>query len=232
MPDPSKVLIIHPGSRYLRFGRATDTIPYEVPNCIARKTRTPASHQNGHSSGQAAPTFRVRDMDDEKLEILKLDLRARMRIMKLRGTSGGSIAASEYNATVVAEDVPAEVDEAPITWSEESGTDKEVYFGDEALHLPEPEKHGWAVKWPYIKGRFNTQMYASSRELLGDIMDIWLHALEEHCGVKANELKEYNVILLIQDLYDHLYIQEMSDLVLRTMGFAQLIIHQASLPNY
>lgn len=37
----NNILIIHPGSRNLRFGRASDFYPKEVPNCIARpKTAT------------------------------------------------------------------------------------------------------------------------------------------------------------------------------------------------
>jgi len=38
--DPEKnysdVIVIHPGSRYLRIGRASDAFPKEIPNCIAR----------------------------------------------------------------------------------------------------------------------------------------------------------------------------------------------------
>ena len=32
----SHILILHPGSRNLRIGRASDFYPKEVPNCIAR----------------------------------------------------------------------------------------------------------------------------------------------------------------------------------------------------
>lgn len=34
----SHVVVIHPGSRYLRVGRASDVTPVTVPNVIARKT--------------------------------------------------------------------------------------------------------------------------------------------------------------------------------------------------
>jgi actin-related protein 8 len=35
------ILIIHPGSRNLRIGRASDYYPKEVPNCIARPSNAP-----------------------------------------------------------------------------------------------------------------------------------------------------------------------------------------------
>ena len=37
----SKVIVIHPGSRYLRIGRACDVTPVTVPNAIARKHKLP-----------------------------------------------------------------------------------------------------------------------------------------------------------------------------------------------
>jgi actin-related protein 8 len=35
------VIVIHPGSRFLRVGRATETTPLTVSNVIARKHNTP-----------------------------------------------------------------------------------------------------------------------------------------------------------------------------------------------
>lgn len=37
----SNVIVIHPGSRYLRIGRASELNPVYVPNVIARKTNPP-----------------------------------------------------------------------------------------------------------------------------------------------------------------------------------------------
>ncbi|KAF9121879.1 actin-like protein arp8 [Mortierella sp. 14UC] len=36
-----KVIVIHPGSRYLRVGRASDAYPIITPHCIARRVRVP-----------------------------------------------------------------------------------------------------------------------------------------------------------------------------------------------
>ena len=37
----SRVLVIHPGSRWLRIGRASDVVPVTLPNVIARYGRGP-----------------------------------------------------------------------------------------------------------------------------------------------------------------------------------------------
>ena len=36
----SQVIVIHPGSRFLRIGRACDVIPLSIPCVVARKCRT------------------------------------------------------------------------------------------------------------------------------------------------------------------------------------------------
>jgi len=36
----SQVIVIHPGSRFLRIGRASDVIPLSMPCVVARKCRT------------------------------------------------------------------------------------------------------------------------------------------------------------------------------------------------
>jgi actin-related protein 8 len=37
----SQVIVIHPGSRWIRVGKASDVNPIAVPNVIARKSKTP-----------------------------------------------------------------------------------------------------------------------------------------------------------------------------------------------
>ena len=38
--------------------------------------------------------------------------------------------------------------------------------------------------------------------------------------------QDYGVILLIPDLYDEVYVREMTDLLVRTMGFKQICLIQ------
>jgi len=42
----SSVIVIHPGSMYLRIGRVSDTFPQTVPHCIARRRKRPAVGPN------------------------------------------------------------------------------------------------------------------------------------------------------------------------------------------
>lgn len=152
-----RTIVIHPGSRWLRVGLASQVAPVSVPNVIARKRRntrtaagaeTPlgtasraaprdASDATG-AAGTAAPTNgaaasadrpsrqdvsmqedgEARGSEDElnddsdnkaggdvdpltaKITSLRGDLRARMRVYKLRGQGNGNSQAANFNATV------------------------------------------------------------------------------------------------------------------------------------
>lgn len=167
-------------------------------------------------------------LDDMKLENLRYDLKARMRILNLRGTTGGSIAAAEYNSTVQPQPVQDEEDEDRIAWTSVPETSPpSAFFGQEALHLVNPVQHGYKLRYPYRKGTFNTRDYSSLDELLGDIVEIWAYALA-NLGIKATDADQYSVILLIPDRYSEVYVRHMCELVLKTMGFAQLLVHQVS----
>lgn len=59
--DPlAKTIVIHPGSKWLRIGRASDAFPLAIPNIIARKQRNfvPSAKAKGKQrEGSPAPTF-------------------------------------------------------------------------------------------------------------------------------------------------------------------------------
>jgi actin-related protein 8 len=46
-PHGSKIIVIHPGSQYLRIGFANDALPKTVPMVIARKWKQNESEENG-----------------------------------------------------------------------------------------------------------------------------------------------------------------------------------------
>ena len=56
-------LIIHPGSRNLRLGRACDFYPHEIPNCIARPMKAPHRGRD-----PPVPGSRVEKIAQDELE--------------------------------------------------------------------------------------------------------------------------------------------------------------------
>jgi actin-related protein 8 len=59
-PHGSKIIVIHPGSQYLRIGFANDALPKTVPMVIARKWKQNESEENG-----AEPLPKRIKIDDE-----------------------------------------------------------------------------------------------------------------------------------------------------------------------
>jgi actin-related protein 8 len=62
-PHGSKIVVIHPGSQYLRIGFANDALPRTVPMVIARRWKENEAEENG---GEPLPK-RLKS-DDEPAE--------------------------------------------------------------------------------------------------------------------------------------------------------------------
>ncbi|GAA5971070.1 hypothetical protein JCM8115_006137 [Rhodotorula mucilaginosa] len=274
-----RTIVIHPGSRWLRLGLASQVAPVSVPNVIARKrlpgykrvAAEPAASSHDEPSSRAGksratsdeasapaqpdapgPSAAPRDteMKDEdggwdsddpnadpdalaaadsdpltaKITSLRGDLRARMRVYKLRGQGNGNSQAATYNAAVKPEPMGEDF-EGDFEWT--TG-EAEVWTGLHALRIPDPDSANYELRWPFLRGDLNATGYASRQELLGDVSRIITDALQEELDIAEEELKEYAVILLIPDLYTLPYVRDMSDLLLRQLGFKQLAVMQES----
>ena len=121
------------------------------------------------------------------------------------------------------------------------------------MRIPDPDSANYELWWPFLRGDLNATGYVSRQELLGDVSRIITDALQEELDIAEEELKvslpkrekkkkknvcaltresiasqEYAVILLIPDLYTLPYVRDMSDLLLRQLGFKQLAVMQES----
>ncbi|BGP49325.1 Actin-like protein arp8 [Rhodotorula kratochvilovae] len=180
-----------------------------------------SSRKRRTSAAAAAPA----DPLTAKIQSIRGDLRARMRAYKLRGQGNGNSQAANYNATVVAQAMEEDF-EGDIEWTTGEG---EVWVGNKAVRIPDADAAGYEMRWPFQRGGFNTAPYRSPQELLGDVQAIYTGVLRDELDIAQEEFKDYAVILLIPDLYDEVYVREMTDLLLRTMGFKQICLIQESI---
>lgn len=173
----TKTIVIHPGSRWLRIGRASDAFPATVPNVIARKIPNfvpPTSkgkerealivHAEEPITVMSAPELLsvnyeqaltnqhpIYEEDDEmvddlavidssdplasKINLLRGELRARMRLYKLRGALNAKEQALSFNTASRAERVAEYNDPDEIEWTNVSeGLD--FYVGQEVSGQP------------------------------------------------------------------------------------------------
>ncbi|CAG8438531.1 16245_t:CDS:2 [Acaulospora morrowiae] len=64
--EGSKVIVIHPGSRYLRIGHAYEAFPYVVPHVIARKIKVESQDEKDKMSIDINKEENERDDEDAK----------------------------------------------------------------------------------------------------------------------------------------------------------------------
>ncbi|KAK0548688.1 actin-like protein arp8, partial [Tilletia horrida] len=154
-----RTVIIHPGSQYLRIGRATDLFPVSVPNVIARKERPTPHELNKHATAGARLTKssvactssgavfgygtgedgadKKKDPLTEKIEVLRGDLRSIMRTNKLRPVTNGRGLTASYNEGVRPERIPEHNDVYRGDWTDGENAPKGYYIGEAALQLPD-----------------------------------------------------------------------------------------------
>ncbi|KAI9510507.1 hypothetical protein F5148DRAFT_976598 [Russula earlei] len=242
----SHVVVIHPGSRYLRVGRASDVTPVTVPNVIARKTiNAPAPTflegisrpRKGRARAPPPPPANndeyavVRGSDDpfdEKLEVIQVSLRDRMRFYKLRVTPDAAIKAATFNEQLKPELIPEQNDPFCVDWIHDVAAEP-YYVGEKALRLADPQKQGYLVRWPILSSKFNTRDYHSIPMIIDDIETILETTLQGSLAISPREYKDYSAVLVIPDYYDRPYVREMIQLLLVRMGFKQLCVQQESL---
>ncbi|OBZ74041.1 putative actin-related protein 8 [Grifola frondosa] len=205
----SRVLVIHPGSRFLRVGRACDVNPISVPNVIARKHKRPVpvptyiegisrpreDRSRMHPSppvqngDEYAVTFTSDDPFDVKVAAITVSLRDRMRFYKLRVTPNAPVIASTFNEQFKPEIIPEMNDPDHISWIQTPPED-EVLIGEKALHLADPAALGYVVRWPLYGGKFNTRDYPSTQLIVSDLEAILRTTLKERLSMDANSYKE------------------------------------------
>ncbi|KAI8985741.1 actin-like ATPase domain-containing protein [Trametes punicea] len=242
----AKVVVIHPGSRFLRIGRASDVTPLTIPNVIARRhaplvpapvyvqgISRPRDDRKRSTPSVVAPSgdeYAVNvasdDPFDAKVAAITVSLRDRMRFYKLRVTPNAASIATTFNEQFKPEIIPEANDPYRIDWIHSS--EEPYLIGEKALRLADPEQMGYVVRWPIYGGNFNTRDYPSSQVIYNDIETIFREALKQK-GIEASMYKEYSVVVVIPDYYDRLYVEALVRILLVDMGFKQLCAQQESL---
>lgn len=180
-----RTIVIHPGSRWLRIGKASDPLPVAIQHVIARKQKTPRDPKK--PTAYEGPAV-IDPSLDPKIEAIRTGFKSRMRDYKLRQAPNGQLQAQAYNETVDPDIIPELNDPFKIDWTEPAEMDHpEGLIGQDALRLADPEKAGYSLRWPFSRGNFHTHGYSAAEELLGDVQLLWTLALEKELEIPASE---------------------------------------------
>ncbi|KAG6857474.1 hypothetical protein H0H87_003541 [Tephrocybe sp. NHM501043] len=231
----SQVIVIHPGSSAILIGRASDVSPTSVPNVVARKCKPPVPEfvrieGISRPRGQTADTEdkAYKDPFDDKIAAITVSLRDRMRFYKLRVTPNATSIASSFNAQFKPEIISDYNDPFRVEWTE-NVSDEDVYFGEKALSMADAQNAGYSLRCPIYAGNFNTRDYPSIQVIMSDLELILRTTLKEKFQMNHSDYKDYSVILVVPDNYDRVYVRELVNLLVITMGFKQICAQQESL---
>lgn len=228
-------IVLQPGSKNLRIGRATDGSPHSVPMVIAIPDKI--------KKGEEYPVVPARtEYDDgsfdfgETFESIKAvvskDFKARMRYYKRRIVPNLRESAASFNLTQKPEIISQASDPNKMTWTEKDDPElqtSEWIAGTSATRLPINEQwQEWKLRFPIVNGNFNQSLddYHSPQEVFGDLHHIMVEALKAIEITSKEELAGLKCLFVIPDLYDKIYVELWCDLLLNTVGFGKIGIIQ------
>ncbi|KAK4298055.1 hypothetical protein Pmani_029573 [Petrolisthes manimaculis] len=229
MPEPfsehleaQASIILHPGSRHLRIGRPSDSVPHTVLHAIARKRRPGAQP---HADPFLVPQAKLEPESVQELEECRLKV---SHILQSSLMSDGTrrfatppqqIAA--YNKRI--QPILEEDTEPSPPWV---CSDKEYVVGDEILSLhPNLE---YNIHFPLRRGDLNVHkgLGGSISAVLADLETIWGHCISTILNVPLKDLKFYRAVLIIPDIYNRDYVKKLTHLLLTGLGFGGCFVLQ------
>ncbi|XP_069506089.1 actin-related protein 8-like [Ambystoma mexicanum] len=220
------IIVIHPGSTTLRIGRATDTLPVNIPHVIARRHKQ-----------QGQPTYRdkwlLRDglnkpeSNEQRQNGLKMVDQAIWSKKMSNGTRRIPVSpdqARAYNKQMR----PAILDHScGMKWTSTSHHPP-FLVGEEALHVNPTDCYN--IHYPIRRGELNLHAGSggSLTAVLADLETIWSHVIQKCLEIPLKDLKYYRCILLVPDIYNRQHVKELVNMTLMKMGFSGIVVHQES----
>uniref|UniRef100_A0A3B4YQG9 Actin related protein 8 n=1 Tax=Seriola lalandi dorsalis TaxID=1841481 RepID=A0A3B4YQG9_SERLL len=220
------VVVIHPGSRTLRIGRATDTLPVTVPHVIARRHK-----QSGQPRYEDAWLLREglnkpesKEQRQNGLKMVDQAIWSKKMSNGVRRTPVSADQARAYNCQIR----PAVLDSSSrVKWTNTAHHPPHL-VGEEALYVNPSDSYN--IHWPVVRGQLNVHPGpgGSLTAIMADLETIWSHVIQKHLEIPLKDLKYYRCVLLVPNIYNRQHIKELVNMLLLNMGFAAIIVHQES----
>uniref|UniRef100_A0A336MA12 Actin-related protein 8 n=1 Tax=Culicoides sonorensis TaxID=179676 RepID=A0A336MA12_CULSO len=220
--EAQKIIIIHPGSLYLRIGRASDLNCYRILHVIARRRKVGGKfHRDSVLPMQIEKSKEViSEMEEWRLNVshtLQACLQSDGK--KRYATPPQQISAFNRRSH------PVPVQEPRFQFLQ---TTADFIVGDDVLSLD--PKDPWNIHFPWRRGDFNLHknVGGSLTAVISDLQQIWLSVLQCILGISANELPNYKAVLVVPDIYNRTNLKELTNLLLNKMKFSACFLIQDS----
>jgi actin-related protein 8 len=237
--DPSKIIVIHPGSQNLRIGFASDALPKTIPMALA--TKYPQTESEMH---EALPRrqFEGRSMDQQhgeewskKYQKMCNDLKVDMRANKRKVLPNSKDLVVNFNRRTEPEIISQHNDPLQIEWTDvnapqEPQSTSPVFIGQQALRVPDDSNPKFKLWWPIQHGWLNEDDYPTRAHLFSDLETLLDRTFRWELGLKRTaDWKQYSCVLIIPDLYDKRYVELLLHLCIELFGFGRVSFIQESM---
>lgn len=230
--DPSRIIVIHPGSQNLRIGFASDALPRTIPNTLATEFAQTESEMH-----EALPRrqFEAKNTDQiygeewsKKYAKMCADLKIEMRANKRKVLPNSKELVQTFNRRAEPEVIPQHNDPLEIEWTDAARL-KEMkdaapcFVGNEAMRVPDDSNPKIRLWWPIQQGWWNENDYDSQEHLYNDFERLLATALKSELGLdNHNDWPQYSVVFVIPDMYDKLYVEQALMSCVSTFGFSRV----------
>ncbi|KAK4152840.1 ARP8-like protein [Chaetomidium leptoderma] len=230
--DPSKIIVIHPGSQNMRIGFASDALPKTIPMTLA--TKYPQTESEMH---EALPRrqFEGRTMDQQhgeewskKYQKMCSDLKVDMRANKRKVLPNSKDLVVNFNRRTEPEVISQHNDPLQIEWTDvtapqETESTSSVFIGQPALRVPDDSDLKFKLWWPIQHGWLNEDDYPTRAHLFNDLETLLDRTFRWELGLKRKaDWKQYSCVLIIPDLYDKRYVELLLHLCIELFGFSRV----------
>lgn len=237
--DPSKIIVIHPGSQNLRIGFASDALPKSIPTTLA--TKFPQTESEIH---EALPRrkFEGKNQDEihgeewsKKYQKLSSDLKIDMRANKRKVLPNSKELVTNYNRRTEPEKIPTHNDPLQIEWTdlstlEDPNSPASAFIGQAAMRVPDDSNPKFKLWWPLQHGWLNEDEYLTAEHLYDDFETLLDRAVRQELGLTKNSAwKEYSCVFVIPDLYDKRYVEAVLKSCMNWFEFKRVCFIQESL---
>ncbi|VVC96869.1 unnamed protein product [Leptidea sinapis] len=217
----NRIIIIHPGSQYVRIGRASDLNPVKQLHCIARKRRPGGKIYRDPFVPPSVPKTKelIEELEECRLQISHT-LQSCMQSNGARRYATPPQQIAAFNRRSLPE---PESDGEP--WPQ---VECDIIVGDLVLDV-DPELP-YNLHFPFKRGDFNihSEVGGSISSVLNDLYTIWSSIIEYKLSIPLIELVKYRCVLLIPDIYNRSHLKYLMSLLLRDLGFGDCFLLQES----
>lgn len=229
----SKVIVIHPGSQNLRIGLANDALPKTVIMALAERFPVTESQEYEprpkRQDPELPPEQQFGEEWSKKYQKQCADLKVDMRQNRRKVLPNSKELVINYNRRIEPEKIPEHNDPLRIEWTDTAKGSITTFTGPDAQRIADNSEPPYRLFWPMQHGWFHENDYNVIEAMFDDFETIIEKAIRRDLGLKnSTEWEQYSCVMVVPDLYDKKYLEQMLYMCLTGFGFKQVAFIQES----